>query len=298
MPSYYISLPSQPLDDAARESERRQLPDHEVHGGNRLQRLGALQRAEVGILQPTRPGRHARHHPASGQRLPPRCAKPRRPFFSPTSSTPRTTVTTTKNDAYFRDEQRGYREYETVPGTHEDAENGSYRVTENTEERTVTFQVPLYTRAKQLIPRSGHTGNNPFVAYRRRATVKFTAELTDDEGHTNTIVERAPILQVRRVVNPKGIWRKHDSTNPFHVVLKHLSEESSQEFKTFTSEGTWRAYVVRGDKDLVTLDGKSRPAVRPVRPSTSGSVSTAPATRTSRAAPSSASNTTTTAATT
>lgn len=162
-----------------------------------------------------------------------------------------------KNDAYFRDEQRGYREYETVPGTHEDAENGSYRVTENTEERTVTFQVPLYTRAKQLIPRSGHTGNNPFVAYRRRATVKFTAELTDDEGHTNTIVERAPILQVRRVVNPKGIWRKHDSTNPFHVVLKHLSEESSQEFKTFTSEGTWRAYVVRGDKDLVSLDGKA-----------------------------------------
>lgn len=161
-----------------------------------------------------------------------------------------------KNDEFFAKENRGNREYEVTTGTHEDPTDGTYYVDRDAENNTVTLRIPLYTRAKQLIPRSGHTGNNPFESYRRRATVKFTAELTDGEGHTHEIVEHAPIFQVRRVVNPKGIWRKHDSTNPFHVVLMHPSRKSNGEFEPFTSEGTWRAYVVRGDRSLVKLDGK------------------------------------------
>ena len=41
-----------------------------------------------------------------------------------------------------------------------------------------------------------------------------------------TIEKNATIMQSRRIVNPKGIWRRHNGTSPFHVVLKVLPYES------------------------------------------------------------------------
>lgn len=53
------------------------------------------------------------------------------------------------------------------------------------------------------------------------------------------------IYQVRRIVNPKGIYRSSGKSEPFHVVLKRLPKENATKFETFVSEGPWKAYVVR-----------------------------------------------------
>lgn len=160
------------------------------------------------------------------------------------------------NRKYYEEHQRGERTYEMSDGWHTDAVDGDYYVESSEEdgEHSVTCRLPMYTRAKQLIIKSGYTGNNPYVGYRRKAVVTFTATL-EGNGEKFDIEKSTPVLQVRRVVNPTGIWRKHDSTKPFHVVLKHLPSESATVFQTFSSEGAWRAYVVRGDRNFVTLDG-------------------------------------------
>lgn len=119
-------------------------------------------------------------------------------------------------------------------------------------ENVYTIHVPMYTRAKQLIKANGYTGNNPYVAYQRRAVVKFTATL--DNG--TTLTETAPIIQVRRVVNPKGIYRSSGEVaaqKPFHVTMRILPRESATTFEDLVSEGPWKAYVIAGTPGLVTL---------------------------------------------
>lgn len=112
------------------------------------------------------------------------------------------------------------------------------------------LQIPMYTRAKQLVKPTGYTGNNPYVAYQREATVKFTAELSDNSTFEETVV----IKQVRRLVNPKGVYRKSGNTQPFHVLLTVLPKEEDTKFEALQSEGPWRAYVLRGT-DVASIEG-------------------------------------------
>lgn len=151
---------------------------------------------------------------------------------------------------------RGQRTYvENSTAKHEDDENdGAFTLTENKAEKTVTVSVPLYTRAKQMIISSGYTGNNPYVAYQRRAEVEFTAEIQLDGETTPRIVkEKAEIFQVRRIVNPKGIYRSHDNATPFHVTLMRLPKENALQFESFTSEGPWNAEIVKGSDNFISL---------------------------------------------
>ena len=118
-----------------------------------------------------------------------------------------------------------------------------YRVEKHpTEANTYNIYIPMYTRAKQMISTTGYTGNNPYVAYQRKARVKITTKL---EGLNEVFTNEVPIYQVRRVVNPKGIYRSLKNNKSFHVVLKRLPRENDQMFKTFQSEGQWKAYVVK-----------------------------------------------------
>ena len=80
----------------------------------------------------------------------------------------------------------------------------------------------MYTCAKQMISTTGYTGNNPYVAYQRKARVKITTKL---EGLDEIFENEVPIYQVRRVVNPKGIYRSSENNKSFHVVLKRLPRE-------------------------------------------------------------------------
>lgn len=158
------------------------------------------------------------------------------------------------NEQYYNTvPKRGEREYKdfVLPGgitskefTTENSEpDDKYRVEKHpTEANTYNIYIPMYTRAKQMISTTGYTGNNPYVAYLRKARVKITTKL---EGLDKIFENEVPIYQVRRVVNPKGIYRSLKNNKSFHVVLKRLPGEDQQMFKTFQSEGPWKAYVVK-----------------------------------------------------
>ena len=158
--------------------------------------------------------------------------------------------------------KRGEREYKdfilpdgkisedfTTAGSESD---DKYRVEKHpTEENTYNIYIPMYTCAKQMISTTGYTGNNPYVAYQRLARVEITTKL---EGLDECFYNEVPIYQVRRVVNPKGIYRSSENNKSFHVVLKRLPRENDQIFKTFQSEGPWKAYVIkRYNGDGITL---------------------------------------------
>ena len=158
------------------------------------------------------------------------------------------------NEQYYNTvPKRGEREYKdfVLPGgitskefTTENSEpDDKYRVEKHpTEANTYNIYIPMYTRAKQMISTTGYTGNNPYMAYQRKARVKITTKL---EGLDKIFENEVPIYQVRRVVNPKGIYRSLKNNKSFHVVLKRLPRENDQMFKTFQSEGQWKAYVVK-----------------------------------------------------
>lgn len=104
------------------------------------------------------------------------------------------------------------------------------------------FEVPVYTRPMNL--GSGFSGNNYYVGRRRYARVKLTAVLTTG----GSIEETIDIIQVRRLVNPKGIWRKGESMKPFRVTLMNTNSNPTvaTEFEEVTSEGPWTATVLDG----------------------------------------------------
>ena len=158
------------------------------------------------------------------------------------------------NEQYYNKvPKRGEREYkdfvlpEGITSQEFTTENSEpddkYRVEKHpTEANTYNIYIPMYTRAKQMISTTGYTGNNPYVVYQRKARVKITTKL---EGLDKIFENEVPIYQVRRVVNPKGIYRSLKNNKSFHVVLKRLPRENDQMFKTFQSEGQWKAYVVK-----------------------------------------------------
>lgn len=127
--------------------------------------------------------------------------------------------------------------------------DGKYIAKKGEEGNVWNFQIPMYTRAKQLIIKSGYTGSNPYELYQRRSVVRFTATLQAQDGSKITVSKRCPVIQERRMVNPTGVWRKHDNAKSFHVVLKCLNASASA-FIPFTSEGKWRAYRLVGDANV------------------------------------------------
>ncbi len=185
------------------------------------------------------------------------------------------------NEAYYKGHNRGNRSYDITQedgtfGSDEEGGDGVYTV-RHEGDSVCHVSIPMYTRAKQLIKETGYTGNNPYVAYQRRAEVRIVATLedgtkistdgkdlngneipsqsVDDKGEKGNPV----IYQVRRIVNPKGVWRSCTNTDPFHVQLKRLPKENDTKFETFTSEGTWKAYVVvapENNRDFIHLTSK------------------------------------------
>lgn len=125
------------------------------------------------------------------------------------------------------------------------------------EGNTYHFQLPMYTRAKQLVKETAYTGNNPFVAYQRWAKVRFTATLFDTRTNSEVkpYVEDVTIKQSRRVVNPKGVWRKKNNKTKFNVVLKVLPNEEATSFVNLESTGPWKAYVIRDVNNIIYLSG-------------------------------------------
>ena len=125
---------------------------------------------------------------------------------------------------------------------------------------SVEWGIPMYTRAKSLVVNTGYTGNNPYVGHFRVAKVLFTAELNNDPK--DTMQKEVTIRQVERIVNPKGVYRKWNSREPFHVRLKTLKEETDSAFLDYRSDGPWRAYIVRGDTDFIDIGSPGNKSVK------------------------------------
>ncbi len=104
---------------------------------------------------------------------------------------------------------------------------------------SVTINVPMFTQPKDLGYISGFSGNNPYEAYYRKAVVKITAYYND---HT-PIVKYVPVLQMRRIINPKAVWRTWDDDASFEVKLMVLDSPNATTFTHLESEGEWEAWV-------------------------------------------------------
>lgn len=113
------------------------------------------------------------------------------------------------------------------------------------------FDVPVYTREVKL--GEGFSGSNAYMHKTRTAKVKFTAKVNGSWVAPVTI----DIIQVKRAVNPAGIWREHDSEKYFHVVLMEIDgptqsgssfEDPNQgKYVPTISDGPWTASIVQGD---------------------------------------------------
>lgn len=154
--------------------------------------------------------------------------------------------------------------------------NGTYNVIDMGD-NSVTVELPMFTRPKELIPSSDFTGNNTFSAFIRQAVVRFSLRLKTDPDpkadeysdandiefdiiHADGEKERVKyvdirIYQVPRIVNPKAIWRKHNSTEAFHVELMQLDKVGGSKFETFESDGPWRVSIYRDPNGLIKLTG-------------------------------------------
>lgn len=119
------------------------------------------------------------------------------------------------------------------------------------------FNIPFFTRPKEIITSSGFTGANPYDSYPRNARVKLTAYVrpAGSDGPYSETVQYIDFIQVRRIVNPMAIWRSSANSNSFHVTLMvqnyDLGENAA--FENVVSVGDWSAEVMPGSGDIITL---------------------------------------------
>lgn len=127
----------------------------------------------------------------------------------------------------------------------------AYTVTEGAK-NSLIFNLPMFTRAKNLVKQSAYTGNNPFEAFCRYAYIRLTAHLSDGSEQSQII----RVEQVKRITNPKGIYRSSGNNEPFHVCLTEKLSDNGDTFAPFESDGPWMAEVL-GDQNFINLNGRS-----------------------------------------
>lgn len=162
----------------------------------------------------------------------------------------------------------GERTYSTIEGGQPSVDadlHGKYTV-QVTKSDPVTgipleriFRIPLYTREKELITRTGFTGNNPYTSYPRRAKVRFTAKIKNEVGELVDQSCELEIIQVRRVVNPKAIWRSGKTApEDFNVTLLRMPYDGSPDFVEFESSGKWSAEVISQSDPIISLTSTTK----------------------------------------
>lgn len=121
------------------------------------------------------------------------------------------------------------------------------------------FNIPMYTRAKTLVKATGHTANNPYAGHTRTAFVRLTVFLRKKNNHsiTDTKSQIVRVEQVKRVINPKGVYRKNGNNEPFHAILMELAGEDQVKFNPIKSRGPWMAEVL-GSDDFIKLNGRHK----------------------------------------
>lgn len=163
-----------------------------------------------------------------------------------------------KLEKYWNDNEIGTRTYEfpTSPGTIYNDPSGEYTVEHS--DSTYIFNLPFYTRQRQLSPWLAYTGNNPY-SYPRKAVVRITATFKEKDGTaTVTRSKRVTIQQVERIQNPAGIYRSADNDDPFDVYLMRSDPENLDRFQEIISDGPWRAEIVGDAASWVLLNNGTK----------------------------------------
>lgn len=166
---------------------------------------------------------------------------------------------------YYVEHERGWAEYDitsagtkTIVNDKGRDDDGQYTVTIDGKDAIIS--VPMWTRAKQMVPMSSFTGNNPYNQYRRKAVVRFTAwdaagnqvPFKDHEGN-DMMYQDVPVFQVRRIENPKAIWRAHNNDAAFDVDLSILETVDATQFTSLPSSGRWRASILVQTDNFISI---------------------------------------------
>lgn len=160
---------------------------------------------------------------------------------------------------------QGYREYDTTirNGRTEDKtrdNNDSYEIiqSKNGNKTKTHIYLPLYTRALFMVKTLGYSGANPYFNYQRKAVVKITCWVDDENGNSVKYSKLCDVIQVRRIINPAGIYRAKGDNKSFTVNLCFRTAEKATSFMPFASEGKWSAEIESGDAGFITLNGQQK----------------------------------------
>ncbi len=121
------------------------------------------------------------------------------------------------------------------------------------------INIPMFTRAKSLVKSTSYSGSNPFMGHTRTAFIRLTVYLRDktSKAHVTTDSQIIRVVQVKRVVNPTGIYRKAGNNDSFKVDLMELESAYSTQFYKISSRGPWMAEVI-GHDDFIKLNGRHK----------------------------------------
>lgn len=172
-----------------------------------------------------------------------------------------TPVTSTYNKTFWDEKpKRGIRVYDPrvkFEGSNETGGEGRYNVSFNKDSEgkvlETIFSIPLFTRAKELVKELGFTGNNPYWFFPRYGKVNFYVSDVNGNKKSGYDPISIDVVQVRRILNPKGVWRRSGSTEPFHVTLMHLRNNDRENYQSFGSVGPWSAEIMAGSDNVITL---------------------------------------------
>lgn len=153
-----------------------------------------------------------------------------------------------KNNFYYWDSNSIGTRYYEYPSSDNDYQASMDGV------NSYLFNIPLWTRQKNLITATGFTGNNVNVGNLRMARVYVSANIKKEDGSLKKLNDTINVVQVRRMVNPKGIYRKYNNADPFKVRLMYQETQQSLNFIPLVSEGEWEASIDFG-KDWIMLNG-------------------------------------------
>ncbi len=120
---------------------------------------------------------------------------------------------------------------------------------------SLRFSIPVFTREKNMVKETAYSGNNPYEGDTRTAYVRLTATISNGTKKENRS-EIIRVVQVPRLTNPKGIYRKSNNNENFHVQLLERESAVSKIFKPFKSDGPWMAEVI-GDANFINLNGRT-----------------------------------------
>ena len=108
------------------------------------------------------------------------------------------------------------------------------------------YSIPVYTRGLTL--GNSFSGYNYFPHDTRTGKIRFSVTVNG-----TTYTKDVRIIQVKRVVNPAGVWRQASSTKPFNFRLMELNEDDDsntgpvhRQFYPTISDGPWTAHIEQG----------------------------------------------------